>query len=231
MWKLSHVMKTLTGLKKFGLGTSGPKMKLLGESDPTSEELLQNSLEILGCWPNLKELYFIGLTMTCEVEQWLEAVCNPLEKLILYACKVSTADLEYLSQSNHLSALQELGMEHTNLRGMGGLLCEIIHNAPNLTLLNLKDSQLQLHEKTDILYALQTRQIIQTLLLFENEDMLSTAGYEVVTELACAITSLKSFYVFPFNYRPFEVFYRESVEQTCQTLLLKNKRTDLILHY
>ena len=88
-----------------------------------------------------------------------------------------------------------------------------------------------LFEKKAIMETLQPLHKLHTLVLHETDDIVSTDGYKAIVELACLLTSLKEFYIFPFDYKPFELFYRELVEEICQDVLIENDRNDLELFY
>jgi hypothetical protein len=100
-----------------------------------------------------------------------------------------------------------------------------------MEILNLRETNLVLDEKLSVISALHQSEKLHTLALYEQEDMLSSSGYQSMIELACAVESLKKFYVFPFNYKPFEIFHRQDVEEASELILIMNGRTDMQLYY
>lgn len=195
------------------------------------DEIFTRASISLSKWTQLSEVYFIGLVLTNQVAKLLGALVSNLKKLILYGCDLHCDDILYLSTCSHVPHLEELGLEYNNLRNMGTVMCDIAKRAETISILNLKETKMMLHEKVALLEALQFSETLNTLVLHEKEDMLSTEGYETLVEMACCIESLKEFYVFPFDYKPFEMFYRDSVEEACQEILSINDRTDLALYY
>ncbi|KAK2142962.1 hypothetical protein LSH36_891g00011 [Paralvinella palmiformis] len=233
MWELHQDLLRIPNLLVFGLGTTGPKLhlQLISPKEPTDADCIQPTEHVLEQWSHLRNLQLTGLLLTKKINIWLTSLHNPLHTLSLYACKLDRQDLEYLSQSHHLHSLLHLNLEKNDLRDCGEEICQVIRAAPQLELLNLRETKLKLHEKLSVITALHESEKLHTLAMYEQEDMSSTSGYESMVELACGIRSLKKLYIFPFMYQPFEIFYREGVERASEMILCLNERKDIELYY
>ena len=206
-------------------------MNSLGKNDPAPADILSRTVAVLAGWEWLQEVYLSHIVLTGHLKDWLGALKLPLAKLSLYNTSLDADDITYLSESSrHLATITELAIQHNNLRGLGHELCALVSKADVLRQLHLKETQLMLHEKTAIMTALQSPDL-KVIVLYEDEDMISTSGYETLVELACAIESLREFYVFPFNYRPFEIFYRHAVQEATQAIVAAHNRANLQLYY
>ena len=207
-------------------------MKLPEENRfPSTKQLLECYSTVMGAWPNLKELHFIGLGLRRHLTAILKDLPNPLSKLTLHACNLSQEDIEQFLDTQHCGVeLVDLGLQFNRLAGMAPEICEIILRS-RLTKLDLRDSMLSFEEKIHIVSALGTATDLTALYLYDNEDMLTVAEYQHVIELACAVPKLAKFYIFPFNFKPFEILIRKQLEPRCQEVLSLNGRKDLILQY
>ena len=233
MLDLCEELSLFTNLVSFGLGTTGPKIEsqLVGPDEPSNEAVMEQCKEVLRHWNKLEVLQIVGVVMTRRLKNWLSALVEPLQKLSFYACKLVVEDVESLRKSHHLHGLTQLGLEKNNLKGCGQTICSIVKNTPNLELLNLRETFLEFDEKIAIVSSLCGCYKLETLALYEKEDMLPTNGYVEIVALACCIQNLKNFYIFPFNYQPFEAFYRQDVQQQCESILDLNQRTDIQMYY
>lgn len=233
MWDLRDVLPTFPQLEQFGLGTSGPRVHLPEDSRvPSVQELLECYATVLATFPNLQDLYFIGLNLRHQLHALIKDIPNPLTKICLHACNLSRDDIESFLNTKHCSLdLTELGLQFNKLAGMAGDICEMILRS-RLVKLDLRESMLNFEEKLQIMSALGTAEHLETLCLYENEDMLSVAEYQHVIELACAVPNLQRFYIFPFNFKPFEILIRKKLEPACEEILALNGRaSDLMLQY
>ena len=114
---------------------------------------------------------------------------------------------------------------------MGQHILRIGTNGSNLQVLNLKDTQLEEECKIELMFRLANCDKLQTLVMYDSEDMVSRTVYEVIVDLACTVKSLSTFYLFPFNYTPFETMHRSDVEAACLKITEKRCRWDLIIKY
>ena len=230
--ELHEHLARIPNLQKFVLGTTGPKMHFpLITSEPTLQKCMERTSVIFTQWNYLQDLELIDLDMSKKLEVWLSFLHKPLQRINLFACKLVKEDLTFLAKCHHLQNLNHLGLENNDLHGCTEELCDIAKSTPKLESLYLLETNLDLHEKLSVISTLHACKKLHTLALHEQDDMLSTSGYLSIVELACGIQSLKKLYAFPFNYRPFEIFYRKEVEDASELILFKNKRTDLHLYY
>ena len=205
-------------------------MNTLSDNDPTPADILSSTVDVVSSWKWLHEVYLSHIVLTGHLKDWLGALAQPLSKLSLYNTSLAADDIIYLSESPHLATITELAIQHNELRGLGHELCTLVSKMLRLRQLHLKETQLMLHEKTAIMTALRSP-CLDVLVLHEEEDMISTSGYETLVQLACNIGSLREFYVFPFNYRPFEIFYRHAVHEATQAIMAAHNRYNLQLYY
>jgi len=205
-------------------------MNSLSEDDPAPSAILSRTVDVLAGWEWLQEVYLSHIILTGQLSHWLGALKLPLSKLSLYNTGLDADDMTYLSECRHLATITELAIQHNNLRGLGHELSALVSRARALRQLHLKETQLMLHEKTAVMSAL-TSPHVRVVIMHEDEDMISTSGYETLVQLACTVESLREFYVFPFNYRPFEIFYRHAVQEATQEILAAHDRTNLQLYY
>lgn len=233
IWYFHELLKEFSELRIFALASVGPPLikTLVEGSGPTEEQILQRTHEVFQCWVHLEEIYFNRIHISNQVAMMLSGLVNPLRVLYFYAAELREADISYIASSHHISNLRGLTIEKNNLRGMGYMLTTLAENASSMETLNLKDTEMHLHEKVNLLSRLNLSQTLKVLVLHESEDMVSTEGYENMVELACAIKNLSVFYVFPFCYKPFEIFYRHKAQESCEGIILANNRTDLALYY
>ena len=233
MWELHKELKALKNLTKYVMGTSGPHVPqvLSFKCYPTPEKLLQRTVQVFQSWENLDELFYVGVVLTNQLKPILSALKKPLKKLQIYACKISFEDVVYLSTCHHLEHLIDLGLEYNNLVDKGHVVTTMVENCKQVDMLNLKETNLKVHEKLEILGALQGSNTLATLAMYENEDMVSTSAYQTLVEMACRIPNLTTFYIFPFNCKPFDVFFRADVEDSCKEILTRQNRQDLKLFY
>ena len=213
------------------ISTTGPVMGYLGPEHPTGEELHLETVRIFSNWHCLCELYTSRVVLTDQVAGLLGALRQPLTKINLYSARLSGDDISYLARSHHIEHLQQIEIAYNDFRGKGEELCDMLRNASSLAVLGLKMSLLRLHEKIQVMQVLQNCLMLHTLAMYENEDMLSTSGYETIVDLACAVPSLQEFYIFPIEYKPFALFFRSAVWARCCEILCRQNRTDLKLFY
>lgn len=207
-------------------------MEYLGPEHPTAEQLHLETVNIFSTWHCLQELNTSRVVLTDQLAGLLGALPQPLRKINFYAARLSANDLLYLAQSHHIQQLQQIELAYNDFGGKSEALCSMLRAAGKLVVLGLKMSLLKLHEKVQVLQVLSGRcHSLHTLAMFENEDMLSTAGYETVVQLASDIPSLAEFYVFPIDYKPFALFFRSHVWSFCEEILIKNNRKELKLFY
>jgi hypothetical protein len=232
IWDIRDVLPGFERLEQLSLGTSGPRVHLPEENRvPSSSQLLQCYASVLGALPQLHDLYFIGLGLRHKLHGLLRDIQRPLTKLCLHGCDLSREDIECFIDTKHCSTeLSELGLQFNKLSGMAGDVCEIVLRS-NLVKLDLRETMLSFEEKIQIMSALCTAPHLETLCMYENEDMLSVAEYQHIIELACAISNLSKFFIFPFNFKPFEILVRKKLEPACEEILSLNGRSDMILQY
>ena len=171
------------------------------------------------------------MILTGQIRKFLEPLQKPLEKIIFYSCVLNLDDITYLSECKHLKALTELGLEYNNLEGMGDILCKLVKKTPNLHVFNLKETKLRPNEKLFLMYSLLNCSQLDTLVLYENEDYLSLEAYEAIIEAACLMDSLREFYIFPFDFKPFELFHKKIVDEVVEEILTINERENLQIFY
>ena len=178
VWELRELLKSFPNMVMFGLGTSGPRFRtLLSEHDPSPEQVLHCSMDVLGSWHHLQELYFIGVSLREELGDLLEAVHCPLRRITLHSCGLVREDVQYLVGSKHCGSVVELGLQFNKLTRMASELCELSLNARHLKRLDLKETLLEVEEKIAVLSALSMCSQIEALYLYENEDMLTVLEY------------------------------------------------------
>ena len=217
----------------FAWATSGPKLLRVFDSEgPAQEVVLSRSVEVLSTWRNLRQALFNRVTLTDQVGSLLGALHCPLQVLFFRSNHLSLRDLEYLSQSHHVETLRELTMEKMDLHDMGHCIATLARKASHLKTLNLQDLNLREEDQIEIMLALQDTALeLETLVLLDNESHLMSDSYELIAELACSLPKLEMFYIFPFNYGPFERDMREFVEALCSGIVSRRGRDDLILAY
>ncbi len=231
-WEFHQELKQLTQLTWFAMATCGPKLlKNLFAKNPTENELLLRAQDVFSCWSNLEELFFNRVMVPDQVESMLTCLPGKLKTLFFYASNLTQNDIGYLGRSHHIHCMTSLTIQGISLRGMSEELSLIAENAKCLESLTLKNNDLRLHEKISLITKLQRCPTLHTLVLYDNEDMVSTTGYEEIISMVCAIQNLKHFYIFPFNYPPFEIFYKVDVEAVCKAILAMNDRADINLYY
>lgn len=225
-------LKALPHLVRFTWATAGPKLlKVFGSDGPTDEEILVKSADVLHAWKELKEVFFNGVTLKNQLAILLHALPNPLEVIYLNKNDLGISDLNYLSYCHHLSTLRELTLERTDLSGLGEYVVELARNAGSLVYFSIKDTNIQEHHRIQVVEALQEAMVLRILSIYDGDGMLSDDGYQVIVHLACNIPSLKYFYLFPFNYEPFEKTLRQQVLMAATQILAEHKRQDLQLAY
>ena len=229
MWDIGDFLQRFENIHSFGMGTMGPK--LLTYAEPSVEEITLATCQVLNKWRHLSELHLLGTVLKLQVNHLLSAIPNTLKKLKLAACSLHRFDLLSVANSHHVNHLEDLNLEKNDLRGMGNELCTVLKKSSCLVNLSLKETNLTLEDKIEVLNVLQGSKTINLLLLYENEAMVTAEGYIAMIEMGCHIVSLKKFYLFPFNYKPFEVSLRRIVESSCCKLLTKHNRDDLCLAY
>ena len=193
--------------------------------------MLIRSADVLHTWTNLTEAYFNGVILTDTLSILLNALTNPLRVLYLCKTELSVKDIDYLAYSHHLDALRELTIEKNDLEKMGQYVVELAQNATSVKFLSLKDTSILETDRIDIVLALQNCMVLKTFVFFDTHSMLTSDSYEMIVELACHIRTLRNFYLFPFNHKPFEKYQRQTVYQACMDIVMKNKRPDLSLAY
>ena len=232
IWDLRDVLPNFRSLEQFSLGTSGPRVHLPEENRiPSLQQLLECYANSLSALPDLQDLYFIGIGLRYQLHGLLKGIQQPLSKIVLHACDLSREDIELFIDTKHCSwHLVELGLQFNKLSGMAGEICEIVLRS-RLVKLDLRETMLTFEEKAQILTALGTATHLETLHMYENEDMLTVAEYQTIVELACAVPNLAKFYIFPFNFKPFEILIRKKLEPACEEIMSLNGRMDMILQY
>ena len=230
-WYAKEHLAQLHNLKSVYIATTGPVVGYFGVDHPTMDEVFEKMSEIFSNWHFLEQFNTSRMVLTNKLPRLFGSLQYPLTNINLYAARLSKEDLSYLATSHHMGSLQQVELAYNDFRGMATELCDMLRNASSLTVLSLKMSEMQLHEKVQVMQALQSCPNLHKLAMYENEDMLSTAGYDTVIELACLLPWLKEFYIFPFQYKPFELFFRTTVYTSACRILDEQKRTDLKLLY
>ena len=232
IWHFHDLLVQFVKLKIFALASVGPPLiKNLDGSGPTQEQLLERTQEVFRTWTELEEVYFNRIHISNQVEAMLSQLQSPLKLMYFYAAELRQPDVEYLSKSHHIHNLHSLTLEKNSLRGMGAEMTELVRNAYAIETLNIKDTEMQLHEKIGLMTCLQSSETINVIVLHETEDMVSSDGYQQLVELSCSMKNLKHFYIFPFCYKPFEIFFRQKAQELCEAILVAYKRTDIQLYY
>lgn len=179
---LHDSLAQLRGLRNFGLGTSGPRLRMRGSERP-DDQLLRRSAHVFGSWRQLHELHYIGVDVGGQLDELLAAVGRPLCRLTLHACQVGRRDIRNLADSVHCGhQLSELGLQYNKLTGAGPELCELVLMT-QLTELNLEETMLTYIEKVQLMGVLSCCQHLVTLSLYENEDWLDEHEYHHIVEL------------------------------------------------
>lgn len=229
---LHEELKKLSDITWFMYATSGPRpLRTLGlhNSFQSEEQILTNTMDTLNKWTNLSGLYIKRVALSGQVARLFGALSHPLKTVILYANWLLVDDLEYLTTYRGLSSIEELSLERTDLSDMGKYVAEMAKNLYQLKVLNLKETNLGAEEVVDIVSSLQSCPFLETLIILDSEKMWPPIAYEVIIDLACRISSLDTFYIFPFNHPSFEMQRRE-IEDKCNKILKKRKK-DIRLMY
>ena len=222
----------LSNVKIYGMAATGPNILAFSNpNEPGEQEILEATCEVYTHWKSVQEVYYNRISLTNKFGELLSSLQKPLKTIYCYHCYLTEKDIRYLADSHHAKAVETLILDYNNLGGLGEYICSFIASAPHLRILNLKGTELNEEERIEVLCALQACPNMDTLVLYEEDNMVSTECYETMVQLACALPNLKTFYLFPLRYKPFDQIYRETVVGSCQGILGASDRTDLELWY
>ena len=230
-WHMHDQLIRFHELTSMNISTTGPAMCYRGEDDPSDADLLLATTQVFSAFHNLTELYFSKIILTKQLQYYFGALVTPLKCINLYAAKLDREDLVYMAHSHHIGSIVRMELAYNEFHDMCNELCHMLLQARQLEVLSLKMSMLEYHEKVAVMLVLTEQGVIKTLCMYENENMLSANGYNDIVELACDVKSLTEFYLWPYNYKPFELFFRPVVTESCQLIAKKRGRGDLKLLY
>lgn len=231
-YDFSEEFSELSNVHVYGMAATGPNILAFSNpNEPGEQDVLEATCQVFSHWQSLQEVYYNRVSLTNKLGPLLSTLQKPLKTIYCYHCYLGEKDVKYLAESHHAKAVQTLILDYNTLEGFGEYICDFITNAPCLRILNLKGTDLTEEERINVLCALQTCPNMDTLVLYEEDNMVSTECYETMVQLACVLPNLKTFYLFPFRYEPFDQIYRKAVLDMCQEILISNERTDLQLWY
>ena len=222
----------LSNIKIYGMAATGPNILAFSNpNEPREQEVLEATRSVYSNWKSLREIYYNKISLSNKFGAMLSNLQEPLKTIYCYHCYLTEDDIRYLAECHHAKTVETLILDYNNLGGFGKYICSFIGNAPHLKILNLKGTGLHEEERIEVLGALQACPNMDTLVLYEDDNMVSQECYETLVQLSCTLPNLKTFYIFPLRYEPFDQIYRETVVESCQQVLTASKRTDLALWY
>ncbi len=231
-YDFSEEFSQLANVHVYGMAATGPNVLAFSHlNDPGEQEVLKATCEVYSHWNLLKEVYYNRVSLSNKLEALLSVVPGPMKTIYCYHCYLMKNDLSYLAETHHAEGVENLNLEYNNLQGLSEYLCTFLRRAPHLKILNLKGTGMTEEERIGVLCALQECPDLDTLVLFEDDGMVSSECYQTMTQLACTLPNLKTFFMFPLRYEPFDKIYRKSVVNTCKTVLTDSGRNDLQLWY
>ena len=232
MYHMHKEFKLIRNITKLDLGIAYPRIRCFNSCGGIKpEDILCKEVEVLNAWDSINEVYFIGLSLTSKLKHWFGALRQPLQIVNLHACYLNSEDFSYLAQSHHVPAMIEFGLDKNNLAGTADALSDVLRNAKNLKMFSAVDTQLSEGEIADLVAACQGAENLHSFNIYEQENHLTSDGYANIVELVCAVRPMRGFYVFPFNYKPFDKVYKPSVLARCEYILELNNRTDIKLGF
>ena len=231
-YDFSEEFSELINIHIHAMAATGPNVLAFSQpNQPSEQEVLEATCRVHSHWKSLEEIYYNRVSLTNKLGPLLSNFRGPLKTIYCYHCYLNESDIRYLAESHHAKTVQVLTLDYNKLKGLGEYICSFVSNAPNLTILNLKGTGLDEDERINLLCALQACPNIHTLVLYEDDDMVSIQCYETMVQLACTLSALTTFFIFPLRYDPFDQIYRQSIVDTCQEILVTSDRSDLELWY
>ena len=232
MWEFRNELCRLRNLQKFAAATIGPRLlRDFHSTGPSVDEVLEAHRLVFSSWKNLSELILRRVTLTNRLAILLGALERPLKKLFLYCNNLSESDVTYLSSCHHIPSLEGLHLEKMDLSPWADAVLSMIGRTECLETLVLRDTYLQEQDKLALMAILLPAPSLKEFVLYESESMLTVSGYHDLVRSAVLMPALRRFFVFPFQYPPFDQFYRSEVRKICEDVLTQADREDMCLFY
>ena len=231
-YDFSEEFSELINVHIYAMAATGPNILAFSQpNEPSEQQVLEATCYVHSKWKSLEEIYYNRVSLTNKLGPLLSNLQGPLKTIYCYHCYLNQNDISYLAHSHHAKAVEALTLDYNKLEGLGEHICSFVANAQSLKILHLKGTGLAEDERINLLCALQECPNIHTLVLYEDDNMVSMECYEMMVQLSCNLSALKTFYLFPLRYGPFDQIYRQSIVDSCQEILVTNNRLDIELWY